>query len=41
VSSAIALEADPAQEIVPVESTGAPLSPAQRRFRESWLAAKP
>ena len=33
----IALVDDPRIEIVPIESTGAPLTPAQKTFRDHWL----
>jgi predicted metalloprotease with PDZ domain len=32
--------ADPALEVVPLESTGAALTPAQRAFRAAWLGRK-
>jgi predicted metalloprotease with PDZ domain len=31
---------DPQLEIVPVESTGATLTPEQQRFRDAWLGSK-
>ena len=31
---------DPEVELVPVESTGGPLSPAQRAFRDAWLGTR-
>ena len=36
----VTLAADPHLEVVPVEATGAALTPAQRAFREHWLAGK-
>ena len=37
VSSTIRLAADPRREVVPVEETGQPLMPAQKRLRDAWL----
>jgi predicted metalloprotease with PDZ domain len=39
-TASITLSEDPALEIVPVESTGARLTPDQQAFRESWLGSK-
>ena len=36
----VALEEDPRLELVAVESTGRPLSPAQSDFRSAWLGRK-
>lgn len=36
----ITAAADPTLEIVRTEATGAPLTPAQRRFRRAWLGAE-
>ena len=36
----VTLVEDPHVEVVPLEATGGALTPAQRVFRESWLAAK-
>ena len=33
----VILREDPQLELLPVESTGASLTPEQRKFRESWL----
>jgi predicted metalloprotease with PDZ domain len=33
----VVLAEDPRAELVPVESTGTSLTPAQRAFRQSWL----
>ena len=41
VSRPLTLEPDPQQEIVPLESTGATLPPAQQQFREAWLGSAP
>jgi predicted metalloprotease with PDZ domain len=40
VAASLTLEADPRQRIVPVESAGGTLTPAQRKFREEWLGSK-
>jgi S1-C subfamily serine protease len=37
VDGSITLDEDPNIEIVPVESTGGPLTAEQKRFREAWL----
>jgi predicted metalloprotease with PDZ domain len=39
-TTAVTLVADPHLEVVPVEATGAAMTPAQRAFREHWLAGK-
>jgi predicted metalloprotease with PDZ domain len=39
-TATITLREDPALEVVPVESTGAPLTAEQKAFREAWLATK-
>ena len=36
-TTALTLEPDPGRELVPLETLGRPLTPAQRRFRETWL----
>jgi predicted metalloprotease with PDZ domain len=36
----VTLAEDPQQDIVPVESTGTPLTPAQKSFRDAWLGPK-
>lgn len=38
--TSVVLRPDPTLRIVPVETTGAPLSPAAKAFRDAWLAAK-
>jgi hypothetical protein len=37
VTGRVALQEDPALEIVPIESAGGQLTAAQRSFRERWL----
>jgi predicted metalloprotease with PDZ domain len=37
VTSAMRIVEDPRQELIPVESTGRPLSAAQKQFRDGWL----
>ena len=39
-TTTVSLAADPHLEVVPIESTGAVMTPAQRAFREHWLAAR-
>ena len=39
VTGSLRLIAHPAQELVPAEQSGQPLTPAQRRFREEWLSS--
>lgn len=36
----VAAVADPALEVVPLEASGAPLTPGQRAFRAGWLGSK-
>ncbi len=36
----IAIEEDPRLQIVPVETTGRPPTPAERAFRDAWLGSK-
>ena len=40
VTLRVTLVADPQQEIVTVESTGAALTPAQKAFRDAWVESK-
>ncbi|MGE4067272.1 MAG: M61 family metallopeptidase [Vicinamibacterales bacterium] len=40
VDGTVVLAADPRIEIVPVEQTGATLSPDQKRFRDQWLDSR-
>ena len=37
VDGTVKLEEDPRIEIVPIERTGATLSPEQKQFRDEWL----
>jgi predicted metalloprotease with PDZ domain len=39
-TASVALAEDPHVEVVPIESTGGTLTPAQRALRESWLEPK-
>jgi predicted metalloprotease with PDZ domain len=39
-TTTVTLAADPHLEVVPVEATGTGMTPAQRSFREQWLAGK-
>jgi predicted metalloprotease with PDZ domain len=39
VTSTLRLIADPTAELVPAEQAGPPLTPAQRRFRDTWLGS--
>ena len=36
----ITLAADPQQEIVTIESTGAAITPAQQQFRDAWVKSR-
>ena len=36
----IAIEEDPRLQVVPVETTGRPMTPAERAFRNAWLGIK-
>lgn len=38
-TAAIALGADPRQEVVPIEASGGTLTPAQKTFRSAWLGS--
>ena len=40
VSGSLALEEDPALEVVPAERAGGAFTGAQRAFRDAWLLAK-
>jgi hypothetical protein len=37
----VTLVEDPRLEVVPIETTGAALTDAQRQFREHWLKPQP
>ena len=39
-TTTVSLAADPHLEVVPIEATGAAITPAQRAFREHWLAGR-
>jgi len=39
-ATTVRLAADPAIEVVPAETTGRPLGPAQQRFRRQWLGTQ-
>ena len=39
-TTTVTLAADPHLEVVPIEATGAAMTPAQRAFRERWLAGR-
>jgi hypothetical protein len=40
-SASIVLAADPHVEVVPAETAGGTLTPAQRSFRDGWLNPRP
>jgi len=40
VDATLTLAEDPTLEIVPAESTGATLTPAQQQFRTAWLSSR-